>query len=108
MRELLKKVGSVLLGAGALALLLVNAALTHGCAGSRAQSQAAYTGATPSPPEATGNQSKAQAKADDPCAPPPYMYATKAPIFAQPGCGQPAQQAPPQQAPPQQASPQAP
>lgn len=99
MRELVRKAASLALWVGALVLMLVHAALTHGCAGARAE------GATPnagpygplggpeqaSPSESgsvvtPANDANAEAKAEDPCKPPPYMYATKAPIWIPPEC----------------------
>ena len=100
MHDFVKKTASLALGVGSLGLLLVNAALAHGCGGSQPAGQSATT-ATAAPP---ANGAKAQAKADDPCAQSAYMPPTKAPVFLSPNCNpQTAGQAPPQQAPAQQA-----
>jgi hypothetical protein len=103
MHNLVRKVGSLVLAAGALSLLLVNAALTHGCSGARRD--APVTQAGPPPPAAAEQPSVAQPSppADPPppaaaSAPPavaeddcveesPYMYATKAPVMPVRRCG---------------------
>jgi hypothetical protein len=73
MRKLFEKAGSLLLGMGALGLLLTNAAMTHGCASSPPQQ------ATPG-----GNASGIQGdpSADPDCEVPEYLYATKAPVWS--------------------------
>jgi hypothetical protein len=70
MASRLKKVGSLGLGLCALALVMANAAMTHGCAGSQATQQAT------SPPGATSPPAT-----DPDCVAPSYMYATKAPVY---------------------------
>jgi hypothetical protein len=76
MRELLKKAGSLALAIGALGLVLANAAVHHGCGGSR---HAPAVQAAPAPaPVAAGT--------DPDCQMPDYMHATKAPVFLPPKC----------------------
>lgn len=78
MRELFTKVASLTLGVGALGFVMVNAALTHGCASSPATQVTLQAAPTP--------KSNTTAVADDPttdpdCQVPEYMYATKAPVW---------------------------
>ena len=103
MRDLVKKVGSLLLGAGALSLLLVNAALTHGCGGARRDAPATQAGTPPpstpeqppgaqperaaTPPPAAAAAATASAGEDDCEEEAPYMYATKAPVIPMRRCG---------------------
>ena len=90
MRDLLKKVGSSVLGLGALALVLVNAAMTHGCA--RASNTQASPPPSPSPgavveaPGLPAANAASASSANDPCRPPSYMFATKAPVWIPPEC----------------------
>jgi hypothetical protein len=109
MRDLVKKVGSLVLGASALSLLLVNAALTHGCSGARRDAPAAQAGAPPpmtaeqpsgsepppgaapasaaAPTPSAGADATASAGEDDCEEDAPYMYATKAPVMPMRRCG---------------------
>jgi hypothetical protein len=97
MRDLFKKLGSLALGVGALSLVLVNAAMTHGCASSSATQQATPQAGLPPneteppPNEAPPSPLKPNAVAGKPaanpnCEVPSYMYATKAPIWLPPEC----------------------
>jgi hypothetical protein len=101
MRDFAKKLGSLVLGVGALGLVLANAAMTHGCASSPP---------TQVPPNAAPPNAAAESPKSNPCDPPSYMYATKAPIWVPPEChgGKPAPQPGPQQAPASNAQVQAP
>jgi hypothetical protein len=106
MRELMKKVGSLVLGVGALALVLANAAMTHGCARSttaQVTPQAGPPSAASEPPSANPTATAAGGGANPNCTPPSYMYATKAPIWTMlpPECrgGTPTPTPAPQQAP---------
>jgi len=103
MRVLAKKVGSLALAVGALALVLINAGLNHGCAGSqpaantqaepgrddlnppnpdaarqRAKPAAPTTDTEPSPQDVNGGG--LGLAGDDDCGS-SYMPATKAPVF---------------------------
>ncbi len=80
MRELAKKAGSLALAAGALALVLANAAVTHGCSAARPPGAPSSASSPPSSVDV------AAAKPDPDCVVPSYMYATKAPIFVPPKC----------------------
>jgi hypothetical protein len=76
MRELLKKAWSLTFAAGALSLVMINAAVNHGCGGARppeSVSQAAPPSVTP--------RSEPDAGADSGCEEPSYMHATKAPVW---------------------------
>jgi hypothetical protein len=96
MRDLFKKLGSLALGVGALALVLANAAMTHGCAGSPGTQQATpQAGLSPSeaeppnetePPSSKANPVAGKPAANPNCKVPEYMYATKAPIWVPPEC----------------------
>lgn len=89
MRELLKKLGSVTLGVGALALVLANAAMTHGCARSSTAQVTPRSGppsAGAEPKTSEGTTVAGESSADPKCTPPSYMYATKAPIWVPPEC----------------------
>jgi hypothetical protein len=104
-RELAKKLGAVVMAIGALTCVLANAALNHGCGGSRAATQVESAGAPR--PDAAEASPKAAAEvatpADDPdCRVPAYMYATKAPIWVPAKCrgGEPSGEQTVQQAPP--------
>jgi hypothetical protein len=84
MRKLFEKLGSLVLGVGALGLVLAHAAMTHGCASSPA-TPAAPPGAMPgasvaAPPAKTGVASD-NPSADPDCQVPEYMPATKAPVW---------------------------
>ena len=108
MRELAKKVGSLALAVGSLALVLLNAGLNHGCAGSgpqasaraepgrddlrppnpdagteRAKPVAPPTDTAPSPRDSNGGG--LGLSGDDDCDP-SYMYATKAPVIRMGRC----------------------
>jgi hypothetical protein len=98
MRDLVKKVGSLVLGIGALSLLLANAALTHGCSGARRDAPATQVGepppaateeqpraAEPSPP--AGAAPAASSEDEDCDEAPHYMHATKAPVMPMRRCG---------------------
>jgi hypothetical protein len=102
MRESLKKLGSLTLGAGALVLVLANAALTHGCA----RSSTAQVTPQTAPPSEDSDSPTAKGSANPNCTPPSYMYATKAPIWVPPECygGNPVPTQPPQQVPSQGAN----
>ena len=101
MQGFVKKVGSLVLGIGALSLLLANAALTHGCSGARREAPvtqvetppaAPSPAATersqapqPSPPKAAeAPASSAEPDCDEA---PPYLHATKAPVYLIRPCG---------------------
>jgi hypothetical protein len=108
MRDLAKKVGSLVLGVGALSLLLVNAALTHGCSGARRDAPATQVAAPPpatpeqlpageQPPGAAPARTAAPSPpatadatagaAEDDCEEEaPYMHATKAPVIPMRRC----------------------
>ena len=98
MRDLVKKVGSLVLASGALSLLLANAALTHGCSGARHGAPATQVGepppaaaeeqpraGEPSPPAAAA--ATASTEGEDCDEVPPYMHATKAPVMPMRRCG---------------------
>lgn len=108
MRELAKKVGSLALAVGALSLVLANAALNHGCAGSQpaanAQAEPGRDDLRPPNPDTDGERAKPTAPTasaapsppgvngtglgltgDDDCDP-SYMYATKAPVIRVGNC----------------------
>jgi hypothetical protein len=107
MGELAKKVGSLALAVGALALVLVNAGLNHGCAGSQpaanAQAEPGRDDLRPPNPDAGPGRAKPTAPtadtepshpdvnggglglAGDDCGS-SYMPATKAPIFRMDKC----------------------
>jgi hypothetical protein len=109
MRELLKKLGSLTLGVGALALVLANAAMTHGCARSSTVQVTPRSGppsAGAEPKTSEGTTLAGDGSANPKCTPPSYMYATKAPIWVPPECygGKPAATPPPQQVPSQGAN----
>ena len=94
MRDLLKKAGSLLLGAVALGSILVSAAVGHGCQGARQGGAATQhtrvdqRPTTPAPPLEAGS-SEAQrglSENDESCQVRSYMPATKAPVFVPPEC----------------------
>jgi hypothetical protein len=109
MHDLVKKVGSLVLGASALSLLLVNAALTHGCSGATRDAPATQAGAPPpaTPQQPRGSEqppgaapvtaaaptppasadASASAGEDDCEEDAPYMHATKAPVMPMRRCG---------------------
>jgi hypothetical protein len=83
MRQLLRKAGSLTFAVGALSLLLFNAAVNHGCGSARPAEPAAQMAPASEPlrtPAAAGVPS-ASVAADPECKIPPYMYATKAPVW---------------------------
>ena len=102
MRDLVKKVGSLVLGVGALSLLLLNAALTHGCGAARRDAPATQAGAPPpataeqppgaepapnsAPPGSTAADATAVAGEEDCEEASPYMPATKAPVMPMRRC----------------------
>jgi hypothetical protein len=108
MRDLVKKVGSLVLGASALSLLLGYAALTHGCSGARRDAPATQAVAPPpatpeqprgsepppgaapasaaTPPPSASADSTASAGEDDCEEDAPYMHATKAPVMPMRRC----------------------
>lgn len=69
MRAILQKIGALLLAVGALAALLAQAALAHGCGAPAKQSEAQ------APDSSSGEPGAAASRAPDP----EYMGATKAP-----------------------------
>lgn len=86
MRQLLKKAGSLILAIGALALVLFNAAVNHGCGGARSAEPAAQVAPASEPPRASeppvaAGVPSAPAAADPECEEPSYMHATKAPVW---------------------------
>lgn len=107
MRELAKKIGSLVLALGTLALVLVDAALNHGCASSQPAARLlaepsrddlrppnAQAGVDPSklttapvesPPSLQGVDNTGLGLGDDGCDP-SYMYATKAPVIRLGNC----------------------
>jgi hypothetical protein len=89
MREFLKKLGSLSLGVSALSLVLANAAITHGCArspSSQATPQAPPAAHGPVPGSGKPMAGVEPTESEDPCEPPEYMHATKAPVWIPPGC----------------------
>lgn len=72
MRELFQKAGSLVLGVAALGLLLVNAAMTHGCASSQP---------APATPGSSASAVQRDPNADPDCQVPEYLHATKAPVW---------------------------
>jgi hypothetical protein len=101
MQGFVKKVGSLVLGIGALSLLLANAALTHGCGGARREAPVpqvetppAAAGPAPTEPSPVAQPSPPQtveapaASAEPDCEEaPPYLHATKAPVYLVRPCG---------------------
>ena len=83
MREFSKKLGSLALGVGALSLVLVNAAMTHGCARSSTPAVSPQAGrpSEVATPASTGSAAAENGAANPDCTPAPYMYATKAPVW---------------------------
>ena len=91
MQEPLRKAGALALGTGALSLVLVNAFLTHGCGGTRPAAAVETPGRsgesrTATPPAPAASNQAATPPTDPDCTPPPYMYATKAPIWLPAKC----------------------
>lgn len=110
MSELLKKAGSLALGVGALSLVLLNAAMTHGCGGSRLSEPAPQVAAEPPPEAASPAPASSLSSLSSPPPPPasaaaaptpepnglfgaegdceeaPYMAATKAPVMPMRRC----------------------
>lgn len=94
MGQLLKKAGSLILAIGALALVLFNAAINHGCGGARSAEPAAQVPADTKADSKVAPDSEARpaseppvgvpsaaAEADPECEERSYMHATKAPVW---------------------------
>jgi hypothetical protein len=106
MSERLKKAGSLALGIGALSLVLFNAAMTHGCGGSRAgeptpqvaseppaeaeplvaPKASASSSPNPKPMVSTAAKVEELFGGDGDCEEPPYMPATKAAVMPMRRC----------------------